>query len=58
MLRKSNRLLSIFMAFFMCFNNLVLPVVAEGEDTPVTTEEPVVEVVEEPSEEDPEESCL
>ncbi|MBR2669861.1 MAG: leucine-rich repeat protein, partial [Solobacterium sp.] len=55
MLRKSNRLLSIFMAFFMCFNNLVMPVVAEGEDTPDGTEETVIEVVEEPSEEeDPE----
>ena len=52
MIRKSNRLLSIFMAFFMCFNNLVMPVVAEGEDIPEATEEPVIEVVQE---EEPEE---
>ncbi|MBQ6221981.1 MAG: Ig-like domain-containing protein [Solobacterium sp.] len=55
MLKKSNRLLTIFMAFFMCFNSLVIPVAAEGEDSPEVTEEPVIEVVEEPSEEEAEE---
>ncbi len=47
MYKNSNRLLSMLMAFFMCFNNLVTPVYAEGEDVPEATEEPVTEVLQE-----------
>ncbi|MDO4194417.1 MAG: leucine-rich repeat protein, partial [Erysipelotrichaceae bacterium] len=58
MSRKSNHFLSMIMAFFMCFNNMVMPVSAEGEDVPEITEEPAAEVVQEEysEEETPEET--
>ncbi|GEM_PF-1488816 len=47
MYKSTNRLLSIITAFFMCFNNLVTPIYAEGEEIPEATEEPVTEVIQE-----------
>ena len=45
MSKQTNRLLSIFIAFFICFNNMGMPVMAEGEEIPEATEEPATEVV-------------
>ena len=58
MSHKSNHFLSMIMAFFMCFNNMVMPVSAEGESVPEITEEPAAEIVQEEtySEEAPEET--
>ncbi len=47
MSRKPNYYLSMIMAFFMCFNNMVMPVSAEEENIPEITEEPATEVVQE-----------
>ncbi|MCR5448480.1 MAG: leucine-rich repeat protein, partial [Solobacterium sp.] len=37
----------MILAFFMCFNNMVMPVSAEGESVPEITEEPTAEIVQE-----------
>ena len=45
--RKANRLLSVILSLLMCLNTFFMPVMAEGNDTSVPTEEPVEEVLQE-----------
>ena len=52
--KRANRIVSVLLSLLMCLNTSFLPVMAEGEDVPVSTEEPVEEVIqeEEPGSED------
>ena len=60
MYRKTNRILSVVLSFFLCFAHAYTPVFAEGEEIPEQTPEGEIlevteeapEVVEEPSEEE------
>ena len=42
---NTRRITSVLLSLLMCFNNLILPVYAEGEETPIPVEEPAAEVI-------------
>ncbi len=55
MLKKGKQLVSFFLSLLLCFHNLYVPVLAEEEYVPEATEEPVTQVSEEFSEDNPSE---